>query len=107
VNRFPVFEKNHPQIAILGLENLRPALDATVSLDDFFDWGTDGPFDPFVEDCCSVRALPKRITVASCLHGFAMAPLLQPNALLNGRPPTEWPRTDAARDASRTVPTCS
>jgi hypothetical protein len=68
VDRFAVWEKNHPEEAVLSLGDLHPSPDSAVRLDNFFDRRPDRSFDPFISDRGPVETYPQRFKITGGLH---------------------------------------
>ena len=68
MDRFAVREKYHPQVTVLRLRNLRPPLDAAISLHFPLDRGANRSFDPLVSDGRPIRAGAQGVKVAGGPH---------------------------------------
>ena len=68
MDRFAVFEKDHPKVAARHLGNLNPAANAAIGLYHFFDRCPDRSFDPLVLDRGTVGARPQSFEVPRGFH---------------------------------------
>jgi len=68
VDCFAVREKDYPEVPIFGFRDQDPTPDATICLNDFFDWSPDRSFDPLVTNAGAVRANPDCVEVPCGLH---------------------------------------